>query len=157
MANRTKLTPKKQRQFLARIADGWSITDGAKAVGVRRETIYAHKAADPAFAAALTAAVDAGTDVLEDAARQRAVDGVVHETPIYHQGKPVGKVVETKYSDSLLIFLLKARRPEKYRDQVDVHVWLAREAKRVAEAEGLDAADVLREAEFELAAAARRA
>lgn len=47
-----------------------------------------------AFAAEWDEAVDEGTDVLEDVAFRRAVDG----------------------SDRLLIFLLKARRPEKFRD-----------------------------------------
>jgi hypothetical protein len=111
-----KFTPKKRARFLERIAAGWSITDGAKAAGVTPRTIYNHKAADEAFATALADALEAGTDVLEDEARRRAVDGVQHETPIYHQGQSVGAVVETKYSDTLLIFLLKARRPEKYRD-----------------------------------------
>lgn len=59
-------------------------------------------------------AIETGTDLLEDDVRRRAVDGV--EEPLFHQGKKVG--LTRKYSDTLLIFLLKARRPAKYRDSV---------------------------------------
>jgi len=41
---------------------------------------------------------------------RRARDGV--EEPIFHQGKNVGTV--RKYSDTLLIFLLKSHKPERY-------------------------------------------
>ena len=119
MANRIKFTPKKQADFLDRIAGGWSITDGAKAAGVSTRTIYDHKAADSAFATALEDALEAGSDVLEDEARRRAVDGVTQEKGIYHRGNLVGSVIETTYSDTLLIFLLKGRRPEKFRDRTD--------------------------------------
>ena len=55
-----------------------------------------------------------GADMLEDEAVRRAKDGV--ERPVYQGGKLVGHVQE--YSDTLLIFLLKGARPEKYRDRV---------------------------------------
>ena len=50
---------------------------------------------------------------LEDEARRRALQGV--EKPVFREGRQVGTV--TEYSDTLLIFLLKARRPEKFRDR----------------------------------------
>ena len=49
----------------------------------------------------------------EDEAVRRAHDGV--DEPVFYQGKACGVV--RKYSDTLLIFLLKGRRPEKYRDR----------------------------------------
>jgi hypothetical protein len=51
---------------------------------------------------------------LEDEAVRRAYEGV--ERPVFQGGKQVGVVRE--YSDTLLIFLLKALRPEKYRGVV---------------------------------------
>ena len=57
----------------------------------------------------------AGRNMLEDEAIRRAKDGV-REKPVYQGGKLVGHVQE--YSDTLLIFLLKGARPEKYRDRV---------------------------------------
>jgi hypothetical protein len=45
---------------------------------------------------------------------RRARDGI--EEPRFYEGAVCGHV--RKYSDALLIFLLKARRPEKYSDKV---------------------------------------
>ncbi len=45
---------------------------------------------------------------------RRAVEGT--EKPVYQQGRLVGHVQE--YSDTLLIFLLKGRRPEKYGEKL---------------------------------------
>ena len=66
------------------------------------------------FAKDRKGALDMGADTLEDEAVRRAKDGV--EKPVYQGGKLVGHVQE--YSDTLLIFLLKGARPEKYRDRV---------------------------------------
>ncbi len=54
--------------------------------------------------------------MLEAEARRRAVEGV--RKPVYCRGEIVGTVKE--YSDTLLIFLMKGARPEKYRDNVRV-------------------------------------
>lgn len=58
----------------------------------------------------------AGTDRCEDAALTRAVDG--WEEPVWHQGVQVGTV--RKYDSQLLMFLLRARRPEKYRERAEI-------------------------------------
>jgi hypothetical protein len=118
---RPKWTPKKRRTFLALLAEGHAVKYAAEAVRFARSALYERRAEDPEFARDWAAAEDAGTEVLEQEARRRAVEGVVHETPIYYQGDHVGSVVETKYSDTLLMFLLKARRPDKYRERQDVH------------------------------------
>ena len=47
-------------------------------------------------------------------ARRRALTGV--EQPVYYKGEAVGRIA--KYSDTLLIFLLKAHWPKKSRDNV---------------------------------------
>jgi hypothetical protein len=52
---------------------------------------------------------ETGTDLLEDEALRRAEDGVAE--PRFYEGRLCGHV--QKYSDTLLIFLLKARRPQK--------------------------------------------
>jgi len=66
------------------------------------------------FAAAWDEALEIATGSLELEARRRAQKGVLE--PVYYKGKKVGAV--RKYSDTLLIFLLKAHRPDKYRDNV---------------------------------------
>lgn len=114
MAARTKVTPKRRRQFLELLGEGHSVKHAAAAIHISRQEMYRQRESDAAFAAAWDAAVDEGTDVLEQEARRRAVEGVAQ--PIYHLGKIVGTVHE--YSDALLKFLLQARRPAQYRQQI---------------------------------------
>ena len=40
------------------------------------------------------------------------------EEPVYYQGEVVGQV--QRYSDTLLMFLLKGRRPEKFKDRTEL-------------------------------------
>jgi hypothetical protein len=59
-------------------------------------------------------AIEAGTDVLEEEAKRRALFGV--EKPVFQKGELVGHVQE--YSDTLMIFLLKGRNPNKFKERV---------------------------------------
>lgn len=110
----SKLTPKKRGEFLDYLRDGWSITASAGRIGVSRQAVYALKLADEAFAKEWEDAYEAGTDLYEDEAKRRAIQGT--EKPVFYQGEIVGHVRE--YSDTLLIVALKARRPEKYRENI---------------------------------------
>jgi hypothetical protein len=53
-----------------------------------------------------------GTAALENEAVRRAYHGV--EKPVFYKGEVCGYTQD--YSDTLLIFLLKARKPEVYRE-----------------------------------------
>jgi hypothetical protein len=53
-----------------------------------------------------------GCQTLEEEAARRAFHGTLK--PIYHQGIECGRTYE--YSDALLMFLLRAHNPGKYRD-----------------------------------------
>lgn len=110
----------KKRAFLSSYAVAGNITLACEAAGIGRQTYYDWTEHDEAFTAAVHLAREEAADRLEDAARRRAVEGVVKETPIYHDGRLIDTVVETKYSDTLLIFLLKGVRPDKYRERLDV-------------------------------------
>jgi hypothetical protein len=101
-----------RRAFLASLAESCNVRASAARAGVGRRTAYRHRVADPVFAEAWADATEAACDLMEEEARRRAVEGVVR--PVFHDGKQVGTVRER--SDVLLIFLLKANRPEKYRD-----------------------------------------
>ena len=72
--------------------------------------MYSCRAGDRAFASAWDVSLEIGLDALEDEAIRRAREGV--EEPVFQGGLRCGSV--RKYSDLLLIFLLKSRRP--YRD-----------------------------------------
>ena len=75
--------------------------------------LYKIKSQDEEFSAAWEEAAEIGAKRLEDEARRRAVEG--WQEPVWYQGDQVGTV--RKYSDTLLICLLKAHHPEKYADR----------------------------------------
>lgn len=77
--------------------------------------MYAQRKDDPDFAQDWADALDTAADVMEHEAFRRAVKGTIK--PVYQNGKLVGSIKE--YSDTLLIFLLKAARPEKYRERTE--------------------------------------
>lgn len=112
MASKSKKTAKRCETFLQVLSTGKSVTAAAAAIDVDRHNVYDWKKKDPEFAKAWESAIEAGTDVLEDEARRRAQEG--YEEPIYYKGEIVG--IQKKWSDMLTILLLKARRPEKYRE-----------------------------------------
>lgn len=117
----TNPTPEKSKPgwtipFLERLSHGATVSDSCKAAGVHRSTAYRYRDADPEFESAWHEVEERSTEQLEAEAFRRAVKGV--QKPIYHQGKRVGSVRE--YSDQLLVFLLKARRPETYRERISI-------------------------------------
>lgn len=103
-----------ERAFLASLALTGNVVEAAQAADVPRSVVYRARDLFPDFAQEWVDALDAAADVLETEARRRAVEGV--EEPVYQGGKLVGTV--TKYSDTLLIFLLNGARPGKYKTTV---------------------------------------
>lgn len=99
--------------LLNALASGVTVGEATAAAGVPYRTAYHWRATDEDFAAAWGAAYATGTDTLAAEARRRAVDGV--ERPVFHNGKQVGSIRE--HSDTLLIFLMKARDPATYCDR----------------------------------------
>lgn len=115
-----RLTPKSDwgEAFLTALASAGNVSKAAAHAGVSRQAAYLRRAEDRAFAARWDDAVEQSTDTLEAEAVRRARDGT--DRPVYQSGELVGHVRE--YSDTLLIFLLKARRPQKYRDNARVEI-----------------------------------
>ncbi|MEX0298791.1 MAG: hypothetical protein AB3N28_06955 [Kordiimonas sp.] len=101
---------KVQSVFLEAIAAGEKPAVAASKAGAGRRTFYRWRTEDEKFAAAWIEAAAAPQNDLEHEALRRAVKGV--EKPVYRGGEIVGHV--TDYSDSMLMFLLKAHYPEKY-------------------------------------------
>lgn len=101
--------------FLEALAQSGNITLSAKKARVNRTSIYNRRNEDKAFAEAWDNALADAGDLLEEEARRRAVRGV--KKPVYQGGTLVGYVPE--YSDTLLIFLLKGAKPEKYRERFE--------------------------------------
>jgi len=120
-ARQTRKTAKKEvwrDSFLAALAAVGNVSEAAKAAGVSRAFVYTERKADPAFAALWDDALDSAADVMEREAFRRAVEGV--DEPVFGptgRGLGSGEIgTIRKYSDTLLIFLLKGARPNKYRE-----------------------------------------
>ncbi|OZI24052.1 terminase [Bordetella genomosp. 9] len=105
-------TPEKEFAFLVTLAETGNVTRSAAAIGASRSTVYEWRESDDVFAKEWEKAMRIATLGLEDEARRRAEEGV--DEPVFYQGINCGTV--RKYSDTLLIFLLKARDP-KYREK----------------------------------------
>lgn len=117
MANRTKRTRARIEKFLSALADNAGhVANACKAVKIGRTTAYEWRDEDPEFADRWDNIVEAALDDLEQEARRRAYEGV--QKPIFYRGAECGSI--TEYSDSLLMFILKAGRPEKYRERHEV-------------------------------------
>lgn len=111
-------TPEIERRFFAELARGMSVTHAATTINMGRGSVHTRRREDPEFAERWDDAVEAGTDALEDACDRRARHGV--EEPVFYKGDVCGTV--TRYADTLAMFLLKGRRPEKYRERVEQHL-----------------------------------
>jgi hypothetical protein len=99
-------------KFLSYLAKTCNVSRSARLARVGRRTAYDHRKRDAKFAADWEDAEQTGIDALEFEARRRALDGCLE--PVFYKGDKCGSI--RKYSDLLTIFLLKAHRPEKYRD-----------------------------------------
>jgi len=104
------LQASRKADFLTALSDGYSVRAAADKAGVSRRTPYGWRNADPTFAARWQTLLAPVGDPLEAEAQRRAVEGI--EKPVYRSGTLVGHVRD--YSDSMLMFLLKAKYPEKY-------------------------------------------
>jgi len=114
-------TPEKERlprwtaAFISALAQTGNISEACKDADIGRRTAYDLRERSEEFAALWKDALDEACDALEKEARRRAKDGVVNT--IFYKGEPVGE--EHQYSDTLMIFLLKAHRPEVYRERME--------------------------------------
>jgi hypothetical protein len=108
-----KLTPHRRKRFLQVLADTCNVTAACQQAKLSRSQVYGLRGRDAAFRQAMEEAIEAAADALEAEARRRAVDGV--EQPVFFQGEQCG--ASRRYSDSLLMFLLRAHRPAKFRER----------------------------------------
>jgi len=112
---RTMWTPEKEAKFLEALSDTCNVSDACRIASVARSTAYERRDEDTEFAKGWDRSVRIGAETLEDEAFRRARDGV--DEPVFYQGAVCGTV--KKYSDTLLIFLLKGAKPVKYRERCE--------------------------------------
>lgn len=113
-----------QATFLEAFAIYGNIVRACLETVIPRRTVYKWRRhnekgepLDPEFMELFEVARDEAVKTLEAEAWRRAVDGDITPTTV------AGERVDVyRKSDTLLIFLLKAHAPEKYRDRYDVNV-----------------------------------
>jgi len=115
-----KFTKDRREAFLRALADTGIVSLAAGIAGITRARAYQVRKADLLFAAAWEEAEEQAADRLEAEAWRRAVAGVPE--PIVSAGKIVRDddgqpIAIRRYSDALMIALLKARRPERFKDR----------------------------------------
>jgi hypothetical protein len=111
------MTDERVAKLLACLREGASITSACMQAGVARRTATEWRSSDPEFSEAFEESYAIGVEVLEKEAYRRAVDG--NERPVFQRGVQIG--TERQFSDSLLMFLLKARDP-RFRDKATVEM-----------------------------------
>ncbi len=97
---RTVRTPEKREKFLTALREAGTVTHACEAAGIGKRTAYDWREADTDFAREWDAVIESVADDLEHEAKRRAIEG----------------------SDTLLIFLLKGQRPDKYAERTKSEV-----------------------------------
>ena len=118
-----EIKDRKKRAYVIGVMETGNRTQAAVAAGVGASTPYTLQwRNDAALQAALVLADECAGDLMEAEAYRRGVSGV--DEPVgWYKGEAGGMV--RRYSDILLIFLLKGIRPEKYRERMEVRGALA--------------------------------
>lgn len=120
MANRTRfdgLTPPRQRAFLRALTETGNYDEACRQVKLSRTAVFNMRNRYPDFAAACEQALSRSVSTLEQAAIDRAVEGI--EEPVWYAGKIVGTRIVR--SDMLLKTMLDrgktVHRPPKTKQE----------------------------------------
>lgn len=107
---------RKQEIFLEVLARTGNVTASCAAAGVSRTALKYWRDTCEGFEEAYIEANEISVDALEAQARHLALHGV--DEPIIHMGQIVA--YKTKYSESMLALLLKAKRRHEFGDKVEM-------------------------------------
>jgi len=119
----------KKALFLKFYAMMGNVSYASKKAKIGRVTVYQWLKKDDKFVRAMQLAGEEAVEHMEQEAFRRAMQGV--KEPLYFQGDRImemdagGKMVPayvTKYSDTLMIFLLKGHNPKKYRERGQIEL-----------------------------------
>jgi hypothetical protein len=108
-----RTTEQMQQDALEAFEDLGNVTLACKKAKVPRRTFYNWLRDIPQYKTSFEESTKIAVGVLEAEAHRRAVGGL--KKGVYYKGKRVAW--QTEYSDTLLIVLLKAHAPEKYKDR----------------------------------------
>jgi hypothetical protein len=102
----------KEFLFLNLLSEGVSVCEACERAGIPRRSVYARRNADKSFADQWDECLRMAADTLEGEADRRGRDGWSEH--VYYRGQIVGQ--RKRYSDRMLMFRLKALKPERYKD-----------------------------------------
>lgn len=105
-----------QRRVLDEYIVTGALTHSCRKAGIDPKRHYEWLQFDPNYPDMFAEAHERSIENMEIEARRRAVDGTEEPVGWYH-GVPGGYV--KRYSDNLLIFMLKSARPDKYRERIE--------------------------------------
>lgn len=100
-------------KFLKSLAYNGNVVASCRYAAINKGTVYRASAEDEQFADQWREALSSAVELLEASARARAVDGV--EESVYMRGpdgNPILAGTIPRYSDALLVALLKAHSPK---------------------------------------------
>jgi hypothetical protein len=99
-------------EFFAALSGCANITKACRMVDMPMGYVWKNRIERPDFAERYDEAMKKGLQALEDKALEYAFDGIPRG--VYYQGNKVGE--EKEPSERLIEFVLKANKPEKYRE-----------------------------------------
>lgn len=114
---RAERTPEQDEVFFRCVSQGFSLSRSAEKAGYTARGVFNWRVRDQAFAAQCDECYEIGTEIMIDEARRRGMAGI--NKPVFHKGEVCGHIRE--YSDTLLIFLLKARKPDVFRENYTIN------------------------------------
>ena len=115
MPGNVKFTRRLQTNVLTRLKKTGNVRASADKVGMSRSRVYQFREQDLTFADKWDEAMDDYVATLEAEADRRAIEG--NQKKVFYGGKEIGTTQD--FSDSLLMFRLKALKPERYRERKD--------------------------------------
>lgn len=115
------LTPKRDDVFIEELRKRGNVSAACRIADISRQTAYDWRNSFPIFKQRWDDACIEAKERLEEEAFRRAHDGVQsHRKTFDLKGNVTSEEIITKYSDTLMIFLLKSLDRDKYQDRIDV-------------------------------------
>lgn len=115
--------PEIQETFLDLYREWGSIRKCAEALGISTATVYLHRNADPDFDEECIQCEEDFADMVDESITERAIKGV--QEPVVYQGKIMkddnnNPILVTRQSDRLAELVIKAQKPDKYRERREI-------------------------------------
>ena len=108
---------RKKKQFIAALLEnGGFVEQAVRTAKTSRRFINDQYNGDPDFALLWDTVMELANEAIEQEIYRRAVTGV--DKPLTNKGFLTGDTIK-EWSDNLLMFLAKARMPNKYRDRAE--------------------------------------